>query len=181
MLKYLHLCRMVFISNIEFESKNYWTIREKTYQEEENDDIFLLQTEHQIQDYKEKIDNLEIQLRNKDIATEELRQHIEDHKKMFFKTHGFIDDQTQSLEDVVIENENKNLKIKQSIEIDRQIIDLKLKLRYVMERKNQSTMEFFCSNQNLFIKYYDALMKIYKCKINSHSKPSKRVQTILRF
>ena len=60
----------------------------------------------------------------------------------------------------------KNQKIKQSIEIDNKIIDLKLKLRYIMERKNQSTMEFFCSNQNLFIKYYDALMKMYKCKKN---------------
>ncbi len=175
MLKSIHLCRMVYIINIEFESKNYWIIRDKTYQEEENDDMFLLQTEHQIQDYKEKIDNLEIQLTNKQIATEELGQQIEDHKKIFFKTHGFIDDQTQSLEDVVSENENKNLKIKQSLELDRQIIDLKLKLRFVMERKNQSTMEFFCSNQNLFIKYYDALMKMYKCKINSSSKSSKRV------
>ncbi len=128
--------------------------------------MYLLQTEHQIQDYKEKIDNLEIQLRNKEIATEELRQQIEDHKKIFFKTHGFIDDQTQSLEDVVTENESKNNKIKQSIEIDNKIIDYKLKLRYIMERKNQSSMEFFCSNQNLFIKYYDALMKMYKCKIS---------------
>jgi hypothetical protein len=155
---------MVKVINPEFDSKNYWTIRDKNFQEEQNDDMFLLQTEHQIQEYKEKIDNLEIQLTNKEIATEELRLQIEDHKKIFFKTHGFIDDQTQSLEDIVIENENKNNKIKESIEIDNKIIDIKLKLRYIMERKNQSTMEFFCSNQNLFIKYYDAIMKMYKCK-----------------
>ena len=29
-----------------------------------------------------------------------------------------------------------------------------------MQRKLEKMMEFFCENQNLFIKYYDALKKI---------------------
>jgi hypothetical protein len=51
-------------------------------------------------------------------------------------------------------------KIKESVEYDNKITDYKLKLKFVMQRKVNKTMEFFCSNQNLFIKYYDSLIKM---------------------
>ncbi len=148
---------------LEFDNKNYWTVRDHNYKEEQNDENYLLQSEIQIREYREKIDNLEIQLKNKELATLELKEQIDEHKKNFFKAHGFIDDQTQSLEDIVFDLETRNSKVKLSIEYDSKIIENKIKLRYIMERKNQRSMEFFCSNQNLFIKYYDALMKMYKC------------------
>ena len=151
---------------LEFDTKNYWTIRDYNFKEEQNDENYLLQSELQIREYRDKIDNLEIQLKNKEIATLELKQQIDEHKKNFFKEHGFIDDQTQSLEDIVYDLETRNSKVKQSNEYDSKIIENKIKLRYIMERKNQSSMDFFCSNQNLFIKYYDALMKMIKCIIN---------------
>jgi SMC interacting uncharacterized protein involved in chromosome segregation len=121
-----------------------------------------LQSEAQIQEYREKVDNLEIQLKNKEIATEDLRVQIENYKKQIFKTHGFIDDQTQTLDDVIKDLEAKNTKIKESQNYDSRINDMKMKLKHIMERKNTKTMEFFNANQMLFIKYYDTLVKIIK-------------------
>jgi hypothetical protein len=150
---------------LDYESKTYWTIRDANYKPEKKEENFILHSESMIQDYTEKIDNLEIQIKNKEIATEDLRIQIENIKKQIFKTHGFIDDQTQTLDDVVRDMEMKNQKFKDSHNYDVKINEFKMKLKCIMERKNTKTMEFFCSNQVLFIKYFDTLTKILKSKL----------------
>lgn len=101
-----------------------------------------------------------MEIRNKEILTDDMRMQIEDFKKKIYKSHGFIDDQTQSLEEHIKDLEIQKHKIKESVGYDNKITDYKLKLKYVMQRKVQKTMEFFCSNQGLFIKYYDSLVKM---------------------
>lgn len=94
-----------------------------------------------------------------------MRGQIEDMKKKFYKSHGFIDDHTQSLDDQVEQLENQTEKMKESLnKYDKIITDYKLKLKYVMQRKVEKTMEFFCCNQELFIVYYDSMMKIMQSK-----------------
>jgi hypothetical protein len=98
-----------------------------------------------------------------------LRLQIENYKKQIFKTHGFIDDQTQTLDDVIKDMEMKNIKIKESHDYDNKIVEMKMRLRLIMERKNAKTMEFFCANQLLFIKYFDTLTKIWKSKTTDNT------------
>jgi hypothetical protein len=90
-----------------------------------------------------------------------MRLQIEEIKKNFFKSHGYIDDHTQSMDDQSEELESQTVKMKESLnKYDKVITDNKLKLKYVMQRKVEKTMEFFCCNQESFILYYDAMMKI---------------------
>jgi hypothetical protein len=91
---------------------------------------------------------------------------IEEFRKQIYKSHGYIDDQAVSLEEHIKELLMQKTNIQQSLEMDKKNTNLKLRLKYVMQRKVQKTMEFFCSNQNLFIKYYDSLIKIGNSKIH---------------
>ena len=142
-------------------SKFFWTIKDIKYkEEEENDDNFLLQAEKNIYDYKEKISNLELDTRSKEIENEKMKNKINDYKKQFYQQHGFIDDQSQSLEDQINEQENQKNKMKENYEIDQQITDLKIKLKYVMEKKTEKTLDFFNETCSIFINYYDAVSKI---------------------
>jgi hypothetical protein len=134
------------------------------YKEEQNDENFIIQSEQSIHEYKDKINTLDIEIRNKENATAEMKIQIEDFKKKIFKSHGYIDDQSQTLEEHIKELKVQKANIEESLEIDKKITHLKSKLKYVMQRKVQKTMEFFCSNQNLFIKYYDALIKMQGSK-----------------
>lgn len=93
-----------------------------------------------------------------------MRVQIEEFKKKIYKSHGFIDDQSQSLEEHIKELEIQKDKMKESLEYDNKITEYKLKLKYIMQRKVQKTMEFFSSNQSLFIKYYDGLQKMQNSK-----------------
>jgi chromosome segregation ATPase len=136
------------------------------YREEQNDENFIIQSEQSIHEYKDRINTLEIEIRNKEISTVEMKQQIEDFKKKIFKSHGYIDDQSQTLEEHIKELTIQKSNIKESLEIDKKITNLKLKLKFIMQRKVEKTMEFFCSNQNLFIKYYDALLKMQTSKFN---------------
>lgn len=154
------------VAENDIDSKHFWNIRDSKYKEEPNDEHFLIQSEQNIQEYKEKIDLLEMEIRSKEIITEDMRLQIEDFKKKIYKSHGFIDDQSQSLEEHIKDLEIQKHKIKESVAYDNKITDYKLKLKFVMQRKVQKTMEFFCSNQNLFIKYYDSLTKMLSSKIN---------------
>jgi hypothetical protein len=142
------------------DSKTYWTIRDLDFSEALNDENFLIQSEMQINRYKERIDCLELEISSKENHIEEMKISIEDIKKKIYKAHGFIDDQSQTLEEYLIDLENQKRKLSENYEYDKKIIDLKLKLKYVMQRKLEKTMEFFCDNQTLFIKYYDCLKKI---------------------
>ena len=99
-------------------------------------------------------------MRNKENAIGDMKIQIEDFKKKIFKSHGYIDDQSQSLEEHIKELKIQLKNTQESLDIDKTNTNLKLKLKYVMQRKVQKTMEFFCSNQNLFIKYYDSLLKM---------------------
>ena len=142
-------------------SKFFWTIKDIKYkEEEENDDNFLLQAEKNIYEYKEKISNLELDTRSKEIENEKMKNKINDYKKQFYQQHGFIDDQSQSLEDQINEQENQKNKMKENYEIDQQITDLKIKLKYVMEKKTEKTLDFFNETCSIFINYYDAVNKI---------------------
>ena len=142
-------------------SKFFWTIKDIKYkEEEENDDNFLLQAEKNIYDYKEKISNLELDTRSKEIENEKMKNKINEYKKQFYQQHGFIDDQSQSLEDQINEQENQKNKMKENYEIDQQITDLKIKLKYVMEKKTEKTLDFFNETCSIFINYYDAVNKI---------------------
>ena len=145
---------------IDPDPKHFWNVRDFNYEEEQDDENFLIQSEQNIQEYKNKIDGLEMEIRNKEIITEDMRFQIEDFKKKIYKSHGFIDDQSQSIEDHIKDLNIQRSKIKESVEYDNKITDYKLKLKFVMQRKVNKTMEFFCSNQNLFIKYYDSLIKM---------------------
>ncbi len=138
------------------------------YREEQNDENFIIQSEQSIHEYKDRINTLEIEIRNKEISIVEMKQQIEDFKKKIFKSHGYIDDQSQTLEEHIKELTIQKSNIKESLEIDKKITHLKLKLKFIMQRKVQKTMEFFCSNQNLFIKYYDALVKMQISKYNTY-------------
>ena len=138
--------KIFIITENDPDSNHFWTIRDVKFQEEENDDNFLLQAEKNIYDFKEKIANLELDTRHKELANEEMKNEINEYKKKFFQQHGFIDDQSQSLEDQVKEQENQKNKMKENYQIDEEITDLKIKLKYVMEKKTEKTFEFF----NLF-------------------------------
>jgi N-acetylneuraminic acid mutarotase len=156
--------KIFLITENEFESKHYWTIKDLNYQEEQNDEHFLIQSEQNIHEYKQKVDNLEIEVRNKELAVEDMRMKIEDFKKQIYKSQGFIDDQSQSLEEVINELETKKVKMEESLEYDTKITDLKMQLKVIMTRKAQKTMEFFCLNQQMFIKYYDSLVRMRDSK-----------------
>lgn len=91
---------------------------------------------------------------------EDMKNQIEDHKKHIYKSQGFIDDHSQSIEDFIKDIESQKDKMKQAVAYDIKITELKLKLRYIMRRKVKKTMEYFCQNQHLFIKYYDSLTRI---------------------
>ena len=93
-----------------------------------------------------------------------MKHQIEDFKKKIFKSHGYIDDQSQSLDEHIKELKIQKKTIQESLEMDKKITNLKSKLKFVMQRKVQKTMEFFCANQSLFIKYYDSLTKMLSSK-----------------
>lgn len=153
--------KIYILNENDADAKNYWTIRDLDFNEEQNDDSFLIQSEKQINEYKEKIDCLELEISSKETCIEDMKMQIEDIKKQFYKSHGFIDDQTQSLEDYIKDLENQRNKLKENSLYDQKIVELKLKLKMVMQRKLQRTMDFFCENQNLFVKYYDSLKKMH--------------------
>lgn len=153
--------QVFILSCSDTESKTYWTIRDLDFSEALNDENFLIQSEQQINHYKEKIDCLELEISNKETHIEEMKISIEDIKKKIYKAHGFIDDQSQTLDEYMIDLESQKLKLSETYEYDKRILDLKMKLKIVMERKLEKMMEFFCENQNLFIKYYDSLRKIH--------------------
>jgi len=153
--------KIYILNENELDSKHYWTIRDLDFNEEQNDDNFLIQSEKSIHEYKEKIDCLELEISNKETCIEDMKVQIEDIKKQMYKSHGFIDDQSQSLEDYLNDLENQKNKLKENFSYDQKIIDLKMKLKMVMQRKLQRTMDFFCENQNLFVKYYDSLKKMH--------------------
>ena len=50
--------------------------------------------------------------------------------------------------------------MKENYEMDQQITDLKIKLKYVMEKKTEKTLDFFNETCGIFINYYDAVNKI---------------------
>lgn len=152
--------QVFILTSSDPESKTYWTIRDLDFSEALNDENFLIQSEHQINYYKEKIDCLELEISSKENHIEEMKVSIEDIKKKIYKAHGFIDDQSQTLDEYMIDLENQKRKLSENYEYDRKIIDLKMKLKIVMQRKLEKMMEFFCENQGLFIKYYDSLKKI---------------------
>ena len=93
-----------------------------------------------------------------------MKNQIEDFKRQIYKSHGFIDDHSQSIEDFITEIDTQKEKMKQSVLYTNKITELKLKLKYIMHRKVQKTMEFFCNNQNIFIKYYDSLSRMLLSK-----------------
>lgn len=152
--------QVFILSCSDSDSKTYWTIRDLDFSEALNDEHFLMQSETQINYYKEKIDCLELEISSKENHIEEMKVQIEDIKKKIYKAHGFIDDQSQTLDEYMIDLETQKRKLSENYEYDKRIIDLKLKLKIVMQRKLEKMMEFFCSNQSLFIKYYDSLKKI---------------------
>ena len=153
--------KIFILTETDQNSKFFWTIKDIKYkEEEENDDNFLLQAEKNIYDYKEKISNLELDTRSKEIENEKMKNKINEYKKQFYQQHGFIDDQSQSLEDQINEQENQKNKMKENYEIDQQITDLKIKLKYVMEKKTEKTLDFFNETCSIFINYYDAVSKI---------------------
>lgn len=152
--------KIFLVTENDKNSNYFWTIRNVNYKEEQNDDNFLLQAEKNIYEFKEKIANLEIDTRNKEIANEEMKKEINEHKKKFFQQHGFIEDQSQSLEEQINEQENQKNKMKENYEIDKEITDLKIKLKYIMEKKSDKTIEFFNETCSIFMNYYDAIGKI---------------------
>ena len=89
-----------------------------------------------------------------------MRNELEELKKDMFKKHGIIDDQAQSLDDVLIDLEKERAKLKDYLVFENDITNLKQKLKFIMNRKNQKTMEFMCQCQDLFLKSYDTIMKI---------------------
>ena len=156
-------------------SKFFWTIKDIKYkEEEENDDNFLHKKKKNIYDYKQKISNLELDTRSKEIENEKMKNKINEYKKQFYQQHGFIDDQSQSLEDQINEQENQKNKMKENYEIDQQITDLKIKLKYVMEKKTEKTLDFFNETCSIFINYYDAVNKIM-----NNDKPKGELEEVL--
>jgi site-specific DNA-adenine methylase len=99
-------------------------------------------------------------MRNKENTINDMKETIEDLKKKIFKSHGYIDDQTVSLEEHIKELKDHRKNLKECLKYDKKITNQKMKLKFVMQRKVQKTMDFFCINQNLFNKYYDTLTKI---------------------
>jgi predicted GNAT family N-acyltransferase len=151
----------IFIIRENDDNNNYfWTIKDKNYTEEENDDNFLLQAEKNIYEYREKISNLEVDTRTKELENEKMKKEINEYKKNFYQKHGFIDDQSQSLEDQIKEQEMQKDKMKENLEIDKEITDLKIKLKYIMEKKTEKTCDFFNETSGIFMNYYDAVCKI---------------------
>lgn len=152
--------KLFFITENDSTSKFYWTIRDTKYKEEPNDDNFLVQAEKSIYEYKEKIACLELDTRAKELANEEMKKQITEYKKQFYQQHGFIDDQSQTLEDQILEQEDQKNNLYENFEMDKQITDLKIKLKMVMGKKAEKTMEFFNDTCAIFINYYDSLSKI---------------------
>lgn len=152
--------KLYILSENDAESKHYWTIRDLDFNEGQNDENFLILSEKNILEYKEKIDNLELEISSKETFIENMKVQIEDIKKQIYKSHGFIDDQSQTLEEYLRDLENQKNKLKENFTYEEKIVNLKMKLKLVMQRKLQKTMDFFCDNQNLFIKYYDSLKKM---------------------
>ena len=151
----------IFIIRENDENSNFfWTIKDKNYTEEENDDNFLLQAEKNIYEYREKISNLEVDTRTKELENEKMKKEINEYKKNFYQKHGFIDDQSQSLEDQINDQEMQKNKMKENLEIDKEITDLKIKLKYIMEKKTEKTCDFFNETSGIFMNYYDAVCKI---------------------
>ncbi len=78
---------------------------------------------------------------------------------MALKNPGYIDE-SQSLEDLLMELETQKNKLEECGKFDEEITLTKQKLKVIMQRKNQKTMEFFCNTQSIFMKYFDSLTKI---------------------
>ncbi|MCQ2817125.1 MAG: hypothetical protein MJ252_07660 [archaeon] len=156
--------KLYFLTENDKNSNYFWTIRSNKYKEEQNDDNFLLETEKSIYEYKEKIANLELDTQSKELASEEMRKINNEHKKKFFQQHGFIEDQSQTLEEQINEQENQKNKMQENFEIDKEITELKQKLRYVMEKKTEKTMDFFNETCGIFLNYYDAVNKMAKAE-----------------
>jgi hypothetical protein len=96
-----------------------------------------------------------------------MRHELEEIKKDMFKKHGIIDDQSQSMDEVLIDLEKERNKLKSYLEYERNITDLKQKLKFIMHRKNQKIMEFMCQCQDLFLRNYDTIVKV---KLNNQSR-----------
>ena len=152
--------KLFMVTENDKNSNFFWTIRNVNYKEEQNDDNFLLQAEKNIYEFKEKISNLELDTRAKELANEEMKKEINEHKKKFFQQHGFIEDQSQSLEEQINEQENQKNKMKENYDIDNEITKLKIKLKFVMQKKSDKTIEFFNETCSIFMNYYDAVGKI---------------------
>ena len=103
--------------------------------------------------------------KHKQTEIERLIIEIENLKKLALKNPGYVDDQSQTLEEHISELEGYRNKLLTSAKYDDNITDLKMKLKIIMQRKNQKTMEFFCNTQSIFIKYFDSLTKISQSKV----------------
>ena len=140
-------------------SKFYWNIRDSNYEEGENDDMFLVQSETKINDYIQRINKNELEIGIKEQEIIDMNIEIENKKKEIFNNFGFIDDNSQTMEDLVRQLEGKNQLLKKIISENEKIILLKQRLKFIIQRKKDKSMDFFCHSQNLFVKLYDTMIK----------------------
>jgi hypothetical protein len=81
-----------------------------------------------------------------------MRVQIEEIKKNFYKSHGFIDYHTQTIDDHLVQIEKQTEKMKESLKKYYRIItDYKFKMKNVMQRKEEKTMEFFVVIKNCLL------------------------------
>lgn len=121
--------------------------------------MFLVQAESKINDYIQKINKNELEIGVKETEITVMHNEIDNKKKEIFNNFGFIDDHSQSMEDLIKRLDDKNVLLNNLIKDDEKIINIKQKLRYIMQRKTEKSLEFFCSSQNLFVKLYDTMIK----------------------
>lgn len=151
--------RIYEIMESDFSNKFFWNIRPSDYKEGINDDNFLLNAENQIHDYKERINKIEINLSTKESDILRMSSEIDKKKKEIFDKFGYIDDQSQSMDDFINDLEIQKNNTKYCIREDNKTIRKKQKLKYIVQRKSEKSLEFFCSTQNLFVKLYDTLIR----------------------
>ncbi len=148
------------ISEIDSKYDYFSSIKDINYKDESNKDNFLIQAEKNIDDYKEKIADLELNIRNKELGNEEIKKEINEVKKKIIKQNNSVNEQLLSLDDKIKEQEIQKNKIKENLENDIAITNLKRKLKDFMEQKSEKNIDFFSDTCEIHMSYFNIVSQI---------------------
>ena len=148
------------ISEIDSNYNYYSSIKDINYKDEGNKETFLIQSEKNIDDYKEKIADLELLSRNRELLNEEMKKEINEMKKKLLKQNNNLNEQIINLDEKIKEQEMQKNKIKDNYNNDITMTNLKIKLKTIMEKKTEKNTEIFANTCEFFMNYYGVASKI---------------------